>query len=582
MQVTQETVEDDETDEITESRGSQVMVMAESIREAGSDERIESNLSCLATASTEHSLEVSATQDSTSVRDSLLQWALKEPNVPRCAISRLLQVLQKFHPSLPRTAAALFRDPPNLVLEDMNGGEYVHIPNWTDSLKAVLRNQTSGSLPNKLLVNVDGVSLFDGSPNFKTYPILVKVKGIRSRPICAGIYCSNKSLNREIPEPSLYMKTFLEDISQLTVNCDNEILIDKNLIFVCDAPVRSSLKLIKAHSGYNSCERCTVPEEYHSHRICLLGTSHHPRTDDNFLSQSDEKHHKGRSVLAEFGISMVTNFPLDYMHLVCLGVCRRMIMWWKGTKKQFKGRLRLAAITKLSKKIEDHRNKIPCEFNWKMRTISDIKYWKASEFRLFLIYCSFVFLKDKDIMESGQYQHMLNFAVAVRIFLGCANPAKIALARTLMKVFVDRCATCYGRAFMSYNVHSLIHLADDCLKFGSLETVCCFPFESYLGVLKNSLKGRYKPLQQLSRFAFCSNTNIATSFEHEETSAVVDLNNSGIVVPDTVWDKQFKSILLRPGCLIKGESDADSIISFRGCIASVCNIVQKDSENFLL
>ena len=43
----------------------------------------------------------------------------------------------------------------------------------------------------------------------------------------------------------------------------------------------------------------------------------------------------------------------------------------------------------------------------------------------------------------------------------------------------------YGETLVTYNVHFLIHLADDCRKFGkSLNSLSAFPFKSYLGQLK--------------------------------------------------------------------------------------------------
>ena len=49
-------------------------------------------------------------------------------------------------------------------------------------------------------------------------------------------------------------------------------------------------------------------------------------------------------------------------------------------------------------------------------------------------------------------------------------------------------------------MHSLIHIADDC-KFqqGSLDLFSAFPFESYLGQLKNLLRGTRRPLAQLKK-----------------------------------------------------------------------------------
>ena len=37
-----------------------------------------------------------------------------------------------------------------------------------------------------------------------------------------------------------------------------------------------------------------------------------------------------------------------------------------------------------------------------------------------------------------------------------------------------------------YNVHGLIHIAEDVKRFGPLDSYSAFPFENYLGHLKQS------------------------------------------------------------------------------------------------
>lgn len=49
------------------------------------------------------------------------------------------------------------------------------------------------------------------------------------------------------------------------------------------------------------------------------------RTNESFLAQTDEDHHHGPKPLQETTLKMVTGFPLDYMHLVCLGVIMTVI-----------------------------------------------------------------------------------------------------------------------------------------------------------------------------------------------------------------------------------------------------------------
>ena len=49
----------------------------------------------------------------------------------------------------------------------------------------------------------------------------------------------------------------------------------------------------------------------------------------------------------------------------------------------------------------------------------------------------------------------------------------------LLGQFVQECVDFYGSGFVSYNTQCLIHVVDDFLTFGSLDTVNSFPFESF-------------------------------------------------------------------------------------------------------
>lgn len=54
------------------------------------------------------------------------------------------------------------------------------------------------------------------------------------------------------------------------------------------------------------------------------------RTDDDFVRQKDEDHHlpNRQSPLLELNIGLVSKCPLDYMHLTCLGIVRRIVSLW--------------------------------------------------------------------------------------------------------------------------------------------------------------------------------------------------------------------------------------------------------------
>jgi len=59
--------------------------------------------------------------------------------------------------------------------------------------------------------------------------------------------------------------------------------------------------------------------------IGLVSFSAPLRTDEEFISRKDNAHHTAMSPFTGLQFGMVSNFPLDYMHLICLGVVRRLV-----------------------------------------------------------------------------------------------------------------------------------------------------------------------------------------------------------------------------------------------------------------
>ena len=78
------------------------------------------------------------------------------------------------------------------------------------------------------------------------------------------------------------------------------------------------------------------------------------------------------------------------------------------------------------------------------------------------------------------------------------NRKLVEFSRNLLRNFVFQFAELYGKSLLVFNVHSLIHLTDDCEFFEApLDAFSCFPFESFLGYMKGLLRGRRFPLAQI-------------------------------------------------------------------------------------
>ena len=275
-----------------------------------------------------------------SVTEIIATWALNEPNIPKASVSRLLKRLKCIHKELPTSFKTLLPSP-KLSYVSMMQGQYVHFQNWVIALKKVLcyfYGNAHGTVEYSLLINIDGLPLFQ-SPDFKLYPILVTVYGCKRRPIRVTIYSTEKSSNRNMPDPIIFLDKFLGDLASLKSSCividDVEFKLANNGIFICDAPTRSSLKRVKSHTAYSGCEKCMIVGEYdsHSRHVYFLETNCRLGTDQDFNLQIDKNHHNGTSVLTDFGINMVDGFPIEYIHHSCLGVTKRLLSWWKGVKR---------------------------------------------------------------------------------------------------------------------------------------------------------------------------------------------------------------------------------------------------------
>uniref|UniRef100_A0A6P7GIG5 Uncharacterized protein LOC114339293 n=1 Tax=Diabrotica virgifera virgifera TaxID=50390 RepID=A0A6P7GIG5_DIAVI len=225
----------------------------------------------------------------------------------------------------------------------------------------------------ELSVNIDGLLLFNSSGK-QFWPILGLIKNICS-PFVIGIFCGTSK-----PEPLQLFLQELKDISSLMqhgLKYGNTVYEVKLYNFICDAPARAFVKCIKSHSGYSSCEKCAEHGSYIKGRVVFKSCSKAAkRTDETFILQSDEDHHIGISPLLELNIGLVSTFPIDYMHAVCLGVMRKLLHCWIGGNLNV--RLRAYSVKLLSQSLLSLRPFIVKEINRKPRSLSELARWKAT------------------------------------------------------------------------------------------------------------------------------------------------------------------------------------------------------------
>ena len=316
--------------------------------------------------------------------------------------------------------------------------------------------------------------------------------------------------------------------------------------FCMDAPARAFVKGIKCHSGYASCEKCTVHGEY-AGKVIFPATDALLRSDQSFNEMTDEDHHKELCPLNPLPVGFVTQFGLDYMHLACLGVMRRLILYWKGPVGPLSVRLGRKLISVLSTKLLQLRPFIPVEFARKPRSVDEVLRWKATEFREFMLYSGPFVLNG--ILPTDLYDHFMLLFTSMRLLVSkelASHTESCDYAKGLLLKFVLDAQFLYGKEILVYNVHNLVHLADEVKRLGCLEDFSCFVFENKLGQLKKLIRKPQYPLQQiLRRLSECHSfdTNIAaTSASNSVDTQVKSEHWSGPVTPGFLNARQFKRV----------------------------------------
>jgi hypothetical protein len=442
-------------------------------------------------------LPVSCQSNESQLKKKLAHWCI-ESNVAHTTVDKLLKILVSDGGlDLPTSARALLHTPRSNNIKKTNCGVYMHY-----GLEKALHEQLSRS-ELKLLsdvievdINIDGLPLAKSSRSvFWTILGRIYCKDLILSPFVIGVHHSyGKStltphdlLSDLIAECKILMETGFEHGSRS--------FYVKIRTVICDTPARSFVTATKGHMGFNSCGRCVQRGLQSSHRILLNDLNSNLRTDDSFQMRADAAHHIGTSPFEELKLGMVSQFPLDYMHLVCLGVMKKMLLLWKKGNTNLK--LPPHKRESFSRRLISAAPWISEEFVRKPRSFEDVKRYKATEIRLFLLYVGPSILHE--YLPEKYLRHFLCFHVAMSILCTTSNCiVNNDYAKNLLRYFVKYFPKLYGKETVSYNVHNLIHLADDVKHLGcSLDSFSAFPFESHLGAIKRLMRKQEKPLAQL-------------------------------------------------------------------------------------
>ncbi|XP_057204616.1 uncharacterized protein LOC130563203 [Triplophysa rosa] len=343
----------------------------------------------------------------------------------------------------------------------------------------------------ELSFNIDGLPIFKSSRSH-LWPILC---AFHLNPI--SVFPVTLTLGPTKLKDLDFAEEAINDIQELL---DNGLDGKKIRIrcFVCDAPARAMVKKIKQYSGYFGCDKCTQKGTWVSGQVTYPEVDNFTlRTNEAFRAEMTIRQENETAPVSPFlrlPLDMIQQFPIDYMHQACLGVMKKLITEWvRGDRKV---RLSAGQINEVTQRLLSLRNAIPNCFARKPRNLEDIDRWKATELRQFAVYTGKIVLKC--ILSDQLYDHFMAFSVALSLLL-CPTLAREhnRYSKELMQYFIEKTKELYGDHFLVYNIHSMVHLSEEAMAFGSLDACSAFIFDNYLAKLKRLVRSGRKPLVQL-------------------------------------------------------------------------------------
>lgn len=409
---------------------------------------------------------------------------------------RLIPTLPKCGKTFMRTADAKY----NLVdMEDANKemGQFVYF-GISNALENCVNVDLHEEKSLQLIFNIDAITMTESGIN----DMWVITGKIHFDPDIYEVFTIAIFHGKTKPNLEQYLEEFVNELNELFKNgiMISNIHFDIHVkAFVCDTPARSYLKNVAGHKAFHGCERCEVQGISVERTTVFPLIDQRKRTDASFRKRKQIEHHHGPSPLERIipFINMIKLFLLDFMHLCCLGVMKRILEYWLTGDKNVK--LSVSYREELSRRMNILYSQIPSEFQRKPRSTKNAAKWKAVEYRFFLLYCGPIVMKK--ILRIDLLKHFLLFHAACRIL--CCKTLSVLhteRAKEYLTSFFIALKDFYGLKSQVLNLHNLIHLADDVKNMKcTLNQITAFPFESHLGKLKKLIRTPYRPLQQICR-----------------------------------------------------------------------------------
>ena len=367
--------------------------------------------------------------------------------------------------------------------------------------------------------NCDGVPVFSSS-NFSIWPFFHEVNelpfSIRSKHVL--LHALWFGVNK--PRMDAFLKPIIDEGKALYndgfqwIENKSQVTRTTRVIFCalsCDSVARASVLNMKQFNGKFGCNFClhegvTVQKGRGFVRVYPLSDGIKPnRTADETVLNAEQAAITDVDVNGIKGPSMLMLLPHfdiinsvipDYMHCVLLGVVRQFVFIWfdsSNNKYDFYLGNQQHVFDQLILGF-----KVPSEVLRLPRSIKLMKLWKASEWRSFLLLYSPIVLKQ--LLPAKFFAHWMLLVHALTLLLGHEiKQTDVLQAGLALTKFVAGVEDLYGKQYVSFNTHLLLHLSTTVRNWGPLWAHSAFVFEDRNGFLLTLFKGTNNVALQICR-----------------------------------------------------------------------------------
>ncbi|XP_057336342.1 uncharacterized protein LOC130674907 [Microplitis mediator] len=280
----------------------------------------------------------------------------------------------------------------------------------------------------------------------------------------------------------------------------------------CDLPAKATFLNMKGHTGIFGCCHCKIQSKYfNKRRIYPFKKKLQTRTTKESIKDSKKAIKsrksvngiKGHTVSTQIVHDVFNTTVVDIMHCVYLGVVKKLFSLWFDNCNSNNVFSLHDHLSWVDSKI---RSIFPPGFVSRLtRSVNDYKYWKASEWKQWLLHYSIPILSSIMTDQYLEHHKLLVTAISYLSYISISKKM-ISVSFTSIKIYIFQFKNLYGLTHMTCNLHSLYHLPDVVRKFGPLPVTSCFAYEDLNGSFRRLVQGtRYAQLQICSALSVFNN-----------------------------------------------------------------------------